>query len=622
LVRGDDPVDVARSLLDVSKYDGIKDWVVRDATGLFREANAGKVFVAQITEWDPTASLLPYTPRFIEAAVEDGEGLDLSKFLAALPSRSIPASVVFQYARKVGNYDVSNRVYESRLASSIGEIQRHYFKGELDQAFDLLSKHLTTKAVLWLFAVKDSEFPRLARLIAFSEDLALSILAQIEANPKPFTPQAFILAVLTAFDATGTEADSPLFNFVEQLIFACPTDLRFSKPAIKSLLAAIFTDNVPEPDTRPILLDVVLKSPSATPGFKRAILPSVVAFGFESASHAIIAELGLAYEILNGILTDRTENPFSWIEKHLTDETREGITRVLRERPDPFATFDFEQFFVLVGTTFHQISVAVVDAFQDPDLKHYYIYRGVLEDRPGFGALLKQAVPFICKHYPEQMLPIVLKHLDQDLADLADVFDAHELIECSVTVAQKVIDIAKLELQVKKLITRLPVASVDILTGAIVCLFQRILENHERLFRKLTRCYLLPLSAPDANLPSLRESFRGLMDAASPFLSYDTMVMSFVSVFRRLAPSTLETFVRALLRRQTLSVAEATGLASKLKQSLKHGDFDLRSLHCVHCQHRLFEDGVGIIILACGHAVHNDDPCSRARDCPQCGETK
>jgi hypothetical protein len=621
LKHGEEPRKLAKYLFDIAKEFSIEDWFVKEVFGIFNELNVTSEFVAQIIEQDPEARLLPYTPVFVGIVIGNCKGLDASEFLFNLPSKIIPPSILLKYAQMVGNPVMVNKIYTERLNGTFNALQHYFLKEEFIQAFTILKKNLTGRTISWLFATTEGKFPRLAKLIAFDSNLALEIVKQIEASAKrPLSLQGLINGILISL-GDDFALNSPLFRYIENLIVTSSTPLNFSEQAVRVLLKSIFTKEIRLPDNRETILLILYKLPSTPPTFKRGILPLCQTFGFLTTLRTIIIELKLTQEILTEIITTKTSDPFIWIENYLNDETIDDIKVVVIEHPDDFATYNFERFIRLVDSTFPDLVFSIVNGFKDQDVKSYYITKRLLEKKPEFGSHLKEAAPFIVQYYPDQLLDFIKENPGEDLSEHRELFEKNELIECAVIVSGKIEDQEKLALFAKKLIVRLNVLNANLVQNLITSIFEQVSDNREKIFHKLTKCYLVPLSDSAANLDLIGSSVFHLIESVSSFLGYHKVVVYCVRVFQRLGQTQYETIMKKVLRNRSLSETAATELISSFSQVLKHGEADFNALVCAFCKQKLFVARTSVKILDCGHAIHDTRECAGTPDCPLCVST-
>jgi hypothetical protein len=199
--------------------------------------------------------------------------MDISGFLAALPTLIVSPTALLKYALKAGNFVLAAKIYSDRFGDPIGTPGVLYAIGKYDEAFAILKNNMTNKAVLWLFSANAGEFPRIATVVSFNNDLTLDIFTAIEQSMKPFSTDAFVNALFVTFVALGLPTDSALFTFVEDVVLSSAS-IHFSEIAIRFLLTSIVSDIFALPDRRQSLLLWILHIPDISREFKQSVLPA------------------------------------------------------------------------------------------------------------------------------------------------------------------------------------------------------------------------------------------------------------------------------------------------------------------------------------------------------------
>jgi hypothetical protein len=115
LRRRESPAEVARELIDLAKELSMEEWIVQSAILLFRDAKALDVFIGQVIAADPSAKLFSYNAQFVQLTLENFEGVDISGFLAALPTMIVSSTALLKYALAAKNFILAAKVYSERF---------------------------------------------------------------------------------------------------------------------------------------------------------------------------------------------------------------------------------------------------------------------------------------------------------------------------------------------------------------------------------------------------------------------------------------------------------------------------------------------------------------------------
>ena len=91
------------------------------------------------------------------------------------------------------------------------------------------------------------------------------------------------------------------------------------------------------------------------------------------------------------------------------------------------------------------------------------------------------------------------------------------------------------------------------------------------------------------------------------------------SLFLRIGGEKFPRILRVLIYGQKFDSKQALVIKNVLVNALQ-GDDELNQLTCTKCKLGLFRDDTGIIILNCGHAIHDSKFCTKVFEdgCPAC----
>jgi hypothetical protein len=566
------------------KETGMETWAVQTGMEIFAGRGRAKAFVTELAKADPTAKIFPYDEQFVRRILEICADVDIGDFLCALPRQLLSLEVLLDWAVRVGNLRVAARVHVE-MGDTVGGANICYSVGDFSGAFALLKQKLTVKSLLWLFAIKDSQFPRLVNLIRtdpeFAVDVAQKATAVIAVEP-------LVMALLTAIDAAGLPPDTPLFKIVEGLILKANT-IKFTSTAMGYLLNAIFNQNVGRSDNRQRLFEKI--SVGAGAQFRRSLKPLVDKFGLGSTDR------------LSEMMERKEGDPFSWIDKNLAAATRAAIAASLRAFADRFAALDFEKFIQLIDQEFPELVTGIVDEFKDDEIKNYYIYRKLTEGIEAFGPYLPAVAGFIAKHFPDELPGLFDKFGGTDRR-LFDAFRAGGLFECCLTFLERTGEVEKSKEFVKKLIVK----GSEKVDRFVTELFR--IESSE-LFKELVGCYVQAIAKKET--AATWKGFSHMIDCALKTLDFDYILNYCRAAFAPLGAAAIETVTDRILKGRTFDADGAARLHRRVR-SFVDGD-DVEFIICAVCRKGIFTGGDGFNVLTCGHAVHRG--CAAER-CPAC----
>jgi hypothetical protein len=582
VARGD--IGDAPYVVGLCKEMGMGAWAVGTGMEIFAGRGHAKVFVAEVAKADPTATIFPYSEQFVSQVVENCGDLDIGDFLCAFPRHLLALEALLDWSVRVGNLRVAARVHVE-MGNTVGGANVCYSVGDFVGAFSVLKRKLTVKSLMWLFAIKDSQFPRLVNLIRtdpeFAADVAQKATTVIALEP-------LVNALLTAIDATGLPPDAPLVKFVEGLILKANT-IKFTTAGMRYLLNSIFTEDVGRPDNRQRLFDKIVVG--AGTQFKKALQPLVDHFGLGRTDR------------LSQMMEKKEGDPFSWIDENLGPATRAEIEAAFRAFADRFAALDFDKFVQLIDQEFPSLVTGIVDEFEGEKIKNYYIYRRLMEGIEGFGAYLPAVAEFVVKHFPDTM-PALYEKFGGTAPQLFDAFVAAGLFECCLTFLERTGEIARSKEFVKKLIIK----GSEKVDRFVTELFR--IEGSD-LFKELVGCYVQAIARKET--AASWKGFSHVIDCALKTLEFDYILNYCRAAFAPLGAAAVESATDRILKGRTFDVDAAARLQRRVS-TLARSD-DLEFIVCAVCRNGLFAGGDGFNVLTCGHAVHRG--CAPER-CPAC----
>ena len=475
--------EIAQSFIQLNNTLKMQDWLIEEAFPIFKEVNQLEVFIEQIINFDPHASIFTYNHEFAQVIMNitiSDKSTDkykqIKEFLMSLTNKVLPPKELLEYANRnsddlfisdifinklndiynglqiLANADMYDNVCESIIDIFNAEKKSY----TLDCPFNQNSKECLekiSKAILWVYSLVNGKFPHIEKICKckLSADVFTLVQSHIEVLQEPISFNDLINSMIHGLCSANVPNDDPYLCMMMNLVIQKKAKLNGT--TLKLLIPIIFSHDESTVRNRPNLEKLLIYIlTSDVPGqFKESLLQLCDSFGYSEAKRKVQEDAKKYENAIKESFIDENKDPFDIVNQLLSspqnknEEAKNNIRNAILTFSSVFIAQDVDQFAQLVHEEFPDSVFAIIREVQDENSRYLFI-RSFFNSMNSSSVYSKEFkmiklpsdifvkyITFLCRHFPRDVCPYIRAMNDEPVIDLLEVCKKYSIYDsCAV----------------------------------------------------------------------------------------------------------------------------------------------------------------------------------------------